>query len=349
MTHIVKYESAKSIFDGMEYAERNRQASLEGGEVGTSRITVRLDGKYSYAVADARALFASSPAMAERTSSNYDDEIDESVEGLIADLKNKKDPYARTVAADLLGFKCSLPANAIFIIVLPSLVEALKDKDPDVREAAAYAIGNIGPAAIGVVPSLIKALKDENPDVREAAIYALGGFGSAAASAIPALIKALKDKSWVVRVAAANTFEEMGPQAKAAVPALSKALKDKHPFVQEAAAISLGTMGPEAKAAVPALAKALEDEYSMVREAAARALGNIGPAAKGAVPALIKTLEECECGYGVAVVVAKALGNIGPAAKAAVPALTEALNDEESDLRKAAAKAIEKIEGQSGD
>ena len=41
---------------------------------------------------------------------------------------------------------------------------------------------------------------------------------------------------------------------------------------------------------------------------------------------------------------ADALGKLGPAAKTAVPALTKLLNDKNEDIRKAASKALKKIQ-----
>ncbi len=51
-------------------------------------------------------------------------------------------------------------------------IEALKDKDPRVRAAAAQALGGIGPAAKAAVPALIEALKDEEEEVGNAAAEA---------------------------------------------------------------------------------------------------------------------------------------------------------------------------------
>ncbi len=55
------------------------------------------------------------------------------------------------------------------------MIEALKDEDPEVREAAAENLGDIGdPRAI--VP-LVEALDDEDPDVRSEAYRALEKLG----------------------------------------------------------------------------------------------------------------------------------------------------------------------------
>jgi hypothetical protein len=54
-------------------------------------------------------------------------------------------------------------------------IEALKDKNWDVRQSAADALGNIGDAS--AVPALIEALKDENKGVRGNAAGALGKIG----------------------------------------------------------------------------------------------------------------------------------------------------------------------------
>jgi HEAT repeat protein len=48
---------------------------------------------------------------------------------------------------------------------------------------------------------------------------------------------------------------------------------------------------------------------------------------------------------GTRVFAARSLGNIGPAAKDAIPALKKLLEDEDSDVRDAAARGIKKIQG----
>jgi HEAT repeat protein len=73
------------------------------------------------------------------------------------------------------------------------LIKQLTDKNPEVRQKAAFALGKIGPKAEAAVPALSKALKDENFDVRWSAAEALGEIGPKAEAAVPALIESLTD------------------------------------------------------------------------------------------------------------------------------------------------------------
>jgi len=53
------------------------------------------------------------------------------------------------------------------------LMEALKDKDAEVRKNAAISLGRIGKEAKDAVPALAAALKDSDTDVRGATALAL--------------------------------------------------------------------------------------------------------------------------------------------------------------------------------
>ncbi len=64
------------------------------------------------------------------------------------------------------------------------------------------------------------------PYSRNAAAYAIGGMGPAAKAAVPALIEALDDLEATVRFPVCIALREIGPDAKDAVPALTKALDD---------------------------------------------------------------------------------------------------------------------------
>ena len=126
------------------------------------------------------------------------------------------------------------------------------------------------------VEQWIEALKDKDQEVRYSAARALGKIGPKAEKAVPALVRALKDKNEYVRQWAASALGKIGPKAEKAVPALTEALKDRWPGIRaQDAAVALGKIGPAAEKAVPALTEALKDEKVYVRKAAKEALAKI--------------------------------------------------------------------------
>ncbi len=73
------------------------------------------------------------------------------------------------------------PWEARTPIPVHALSAALKDNDARVRRDAAWALGDIGPAAHDAVPALVAALKDNVAEVRRAAAAALEKLDPAAA------------------------------------------------------------------------------------------------------------------------------------------------------------------------
>ncbi len=183
-----------------------------------------------------------------------------------------KDPEVRSAAAQALG---QLDDKA----AVPELVKLLQDQAPIVRSAAAQALVQLGDKA--AVPELVKLLQDQASDVRSAAAQALGQLDDKAA--VPELVKLLKDQASFVRSAAAQALVQLGD--KAAVPEFVKLLKDQDLFVRSAAAQALGQLGD--KAAVPELVKLLQEQASDVRIAAAQALVELGPLGIGAMPGVL--------------------------------------------------------------
>src|SRR4051812_35481550 len=59
-----------------------------------------------------------------------------------------------------------------------TLIEALKDKDADIRAKAAESLWSIGPEARAAVPALVPLLKDKTAGVRLNAAGALGQIGA---------------------------------------------------------------------------------------------------------------------------------------------------------------------------
>ena len=117
-----------------------------------------------------------------------------------------------------------------------SLLKALADADPVVREAAAFALGEIVDAAS--IPRLVAAAMDADEEslVREAAVAALGAIGDAAA--VPALLDLVASGPPQVRrrcVPALTVFDDDRIE-----PALRRAARDRNPMVREAAEMVVG-------------------------------------------------------------------------------------------------------------
>jgi HEAT repeat protein len=137
---------------------------------------------------------------------------------------------------------------------IPILIQALNVMDRDVHELAVSGLIKIGAAAI---PALIEALKDKDNQIRISAAWALGSIGETAKAAIPALIEALKDHNSRFRAIAGEALGAIGGEAKAAIPALMEALKDKDRIVRRSAAEALKRISTSSQPAtsVPAASR----------------------------------------------------------------------------------------------
>jgi HEAT repeat protein len=281
---------------------------------------------------------------------------------------------ARRNAAYALGKLGSQAAQSI-----PNLLERLqKDSSPKVREAAAFALGEIGRESINaaanqkLVPVLANALKDENSLVRRSAAFALGNLGNDAAAALDALDSAMSDPVPAVRQNVAWALGKLGGDS---LPSIRKALVDTDSLVQRDGATALASfdpkaarpalddllglclknnsevrkaalgvivkiVGPDDKAAVAPLRQALLDPDSEVRANAALALSNIGGKNALAALPLLRNAMRTSVDVDLRRQAAVAIRNIGPEAKDAVPDLVEALRDPDEETRTNAALAL---------
>src|SRR4051812_36232767 len=93
----------------------------------------------------------------------------------------------------------------------------------------------------------IADLKAAAPQTRNAAAYEISGMGPAAAAAVPALIEALDDPEASVRFPVTVALAEIGPAAKAAVPKLKKMMDEEiNDEIAAAARRALKRIQPEA-------------------------------------------------------------------------------------------------------
>jgi HEAT repeat protein len=234
---------------------------------------------------------------------------------------------------------------------IPRLAKALQDQDATVRDAAAYALGEIALALGDNATSqwehtgrtLTAGLaNDADPYVRRSCAFALGSQGKNAVPAQEALRKALKDREPIVRQQAARALGRMGDVDTASVNSLCVALADGDSWVRRDAALALSEIGqPAARPAIqPLLSRFKVDKDVNARRAALDALVNlVGPDDKGLVKDLLQALRgsDEEAKHAAAL----ALGNIGgPEAAAAVGPLCDILREDDPILNGLAAAAL---------
>ena len=192
-------------------------------------------------------------------------EEEDSVPPLI-EAVNDKEPEVRAQAALSLG-KLE-DKNAVDSLIL--LME--NDENENVRTSAARALGEI--KSTDSMGSLITSMEtDSSPLVRKNAAYALAFAGDY--RAIDPLIRALENEEEPeVRASIACTLGMLNNYR--AIDGLIRALNDENPLVKEQAAYAIGSIKDyEIYKAVESLEKALEDPSPKVRAGAAYALGEI--------------------------------------------------------------------------
>jgi HEAT repeat protein len=204
------------------------------------------------------------------------------------------DPRAhrRAEHAAMLGDMCSQLAEV-------PLLQALNDRDPDVRLAAARSLGRLRPRTAagpllyalvqGLVPRAVAAsalisigtaalpgirslLRDEEPAARASAVELLGRLGNPRDSL--SLRERLGDDAPLVRRRACEALARLG--ADDVGDALEDLLSDHVADVRISAATALATVGDERSA--PTLLRLVRHDSVEVAEVAARALAAVAPA-----------------------------------------------------------------------
>ena len=241
-------------------------------------------------------------------------------QGVIAHyLRETKSPlkWSRAHALRLLG-ELKVPAS------VPALLSALEDRDPDVRNVAARALGKMKLQAAEEALVGLLGKHEQSVSARIAAICIEMGARTA-----PLLIRALRDGTPKARFWAARILGEI--KDGRAARSLGDALLDPEPDVRSAAAWALGAVADPSTSGM--LESALRDPVWFVRAHAAEALGMIGDPA--AAPTLGRMLEDRS--WWVRKNAQEALVRMGDASKSA---LLTALQSEDRFARDCATEGL---------
>ena len=243
----------------------------------------------------------------------------------IDELRNSLSWERRAIAAERLGRIGSVRA----VSPLLQTVQNVKDEDEDVRGAALRALGRIRDPA--VIPELIEVLGTPEASLPQRICEILVRFGDAAVD--PLCRELGNQESEVRRMWAAEILGWLG-NAGASIP-LIDALGDVNPEVRAKSAGALGKLS-ESRAIDRLLEMLLSDPIPFVRTRVAQALGAIGN--PRVIDHLVQVLKDPE--WWVRIRAIEALEQIG---KKSAGTLLAALEDEDGEVRRRAATALDRM------
>lgn len=190
-----------------------------------------------------------------------------------------------------------------------------------------------------------RCLKDQYPQVRAAAALAIGGLGvTVQPEEAAAVAKLLRETSVSVRVAACRSLRACGPEiVQEYAGAIAAVLRHEEEDVRAAACLTLGAHRDAAGIAVMPLALKLRDaarnQESSTYQAAREALTVLGPGAVPYASALLTWL--CHVKTDMRRSGCEALGALGHATVVAyADALMRRLQDDDHGVREAACTAL---------
>jgi HEAT repeat protein len=138
-----------------------------------------------------------------------------------SDALKDPDPEVRTVAAFVMVVRMQSTDDAVLQALLRTLCEEEKSEGyrfpqprQEMRAAAIYAIGTIGPNAKAAIPALTKELKSPLSQIRLNAAQALVKIDPQLDLIVPVLVDFLKDTNALTAQTAADALAAIGPSAR---------------------------------------------------------------------------------------------------------------------------------------
>jgi HEAT repeat protein len=251
---------------------------------------------------------------------------------LLLEQAKAKDGRVRVMTLHALGNIRPMPEEA-----KPIVIQALRDKNPQMRRAAVSTLRMHPGPGTEAVPALIELLKSGDDTILNSVIDCLAQAGRNDAQAVAALIERYRmarydhHRFWIL-----SALAHCGSNAKDAIPLCVDALKEQNPSLNQSAIRTLMQLDRDNKVLVSALA----DLYGRERDWYRRGRGFPGQESLGrqAVPELTAILandKDAERRAGAALV----LGSMVQNAKSAETALKNAFKDAESRVGLCAADA----------
>ena len=207
------------------------------------------------------------------------------------------------------------------------LVDALADKDANLRNAAAQLLVKMGTTSI---PRLSQLLASVHPETRQRVADILGEIRHP--SALPALTEAARGEFFTVRARAATALAKIGdPQS---LPLLIELLKDKENIVRQAAAFAV-IKYKDPRWLIPLSDVLLEDQQIEVRQTVASAMAESKN--REVIPYLIEAMQDSFWWYERENAISPLLEAIASFGADAVQPLIETLRSAEATVRRNAA------------
>lgn len=256
----------------------------------------------------------------------------DAAEPLLAAIVDKEDP----ILDSMIGISLGKMGPG----VIPLLQKTVEEASFRRQLAAAYALGEIGPAAKDTVPALQKLLKDDGKGTNQIVLQALGKIGKEANSATTVVEPFLKSKNASLRLEAALALYLIGGQT-AHLPIIREYLSDEKAGMQYEASLAIKHYGMKGKEAAPDLHKLLTHKDFKVRMASALALWSVTGEAEETLKLYESTIDNSD--NDIRSRTLEHLTEMGEAARPLLPLIQEAARDEDDLVRNLARGLLAKL------